>query len=147
MKIKTSFRCQECGYATARWLGKCPECSHWNSFVEEQEAPSTPAAARRRPLTEFTSEVTALDDIQTAPLDRSATGLTEFDRVMGGGVVSGSMVLLGGAPGIGKSTLMLQIAEGLCRAKGKGLYISGEESLQQVKDRAHRLGLRAPNLS
>ncbi len=147
-KPKTSFRCQECGYSSVRWLGKCPECAHWNTFVEEQEAPSPMAtASRRRPLTEFTSEVTALDDIETAPLDRAATGLMEFDRVMGGGVVTGSMVLLGGAPGIGKSTLMLQIAEGLSRAKGKGLYISGEESLQQVKDRAHRLGLRAPNLS
>jgi DNA repair protein RadA/Sms len=146
MKIKTSFRCQECGYASAKWLGKCPECSHWNSFVEEHEA-AEPATARRRTLTEFSSEVTSLEDIKTSALDRAATGLTEFDRVMGGGIVAGSMVLLGGPPGIGKSTLMLQIAEGLCRAKGQGLYISGEESLQQVKDRAQRLGIRAPKLS
>jgi DNA repair protein RadA/Sms len=148
MKVKTTFRCQECGYASARWLGKCPECEHWNSLVEEREQPEpSAAAARRRPLTEFSSEVTALEDIESMPLDRAATGLTEFDRVMGGGVVTGSMILLGGAPGIGKSTLMLQICEGLCRAKGKGLYISGEESLQQVRDRAQRLNIRAPNLS
>lgn len=147
MKIKTSFRCQECGYSTARWLGKCPECSHWNSFVEEQDAPAPSAAARRRPLTDFSSEVTTLEEIKASPMQRTASGIPEFDRVVGGGVVSGSMILLGGAPGIGKSTLMLQIAAGLARRQAKGLYISGEESLQQVKDRAHRLGLKAPTLS
>jgi DNA repair protein RadA/Sms len=148
MKIKTSFRCQECGYASARWLGKCPECESWNSLVEEQIAPaSAPSAAKRRPLTDFSSEVVPLDEVEIAPMQRTATGIFEFDRVMGGGVVRGSMVLLGGAPGIGKSTLMLQIAEGLTKNKGRGLYISGEESLQQVKDRAHRLGIKAPELA
>jgi DNA repair protein RadA/Sms len=88
-----------------------------------------------------------LDEVEIAPMQRTATGIFEFDRVMGGGVVRGSMVLLGGAPGIGKSTLMLQIAEGLTKNKGRGLYISGEESLQQVKDRAHRLGIKAPELA
>src|SRR5882762_3740560 len=119
-KIRTLFRCQECGYATARWLGKCPECEHWNSFVEEQEetAPAG-ATAKRRPLTDFSSDVVALEDVAVNPLVRTATGVAEFDRVVGGGVVPGSVVLLGGAPGIGKSTLMLQLAEGLSKGKGK----------------------------
>lgn len=149
MKIKTSYRCQECGYSTARWLGKCPECEQWNSFVEEHEAApaATGLATKRRPLTDFSSEVSKLDDIVVSPLARTASGIPEFDRVVGGGVVAGSMILLGGAPGIGKSTLMLQIAAGLSRGPGKGLYISGEESLQQIKDRAHRLGVKAPTLS
>jgi DNA repair protein RadA/Sms len=148
MRIKTVFRCQECGYSTARWLGKCPECERWNSFVEEQEAVQPASAtAKRRPLTDFSSEVTTLDQITVTPLQRTACGIPEFDRVTGGGVVDGSMILLGGAPGIGKSTLMLQVAEGLAKAKGSGLYISGEESLQQVKDRAHRLGVHASKLA
>jgi DNA repair protein RadA/Sms len=146
---KTSFRCQECGYSTARWLGHCPDCDHWNSFVEEEETVSLRSASgiRSRALTSFSSEIVRLDDVRVAPLARSATGVPEFDRVLGGGVVPGSLVLLGGPPGIGKSTLMLQVAEGLSRSKGKGLYISGEESLEQVKDRAHRLGIKAPDLS
>lgn len=149
MKTRTSFRCQECGYASAGWLGHCPECDHWNSFVEEQEAvgPGPGGARRSRPLTEFSSSVALLDEVEVRPLVRSPTGVPEFDRVLGGGVVPGSLMLLGGPPGIGKSTLMLQVAEGLCRGLGKGLYISGEESLEQVKDRAHRLGLRSSSLS
>jgi DNA repair protein RadA/Sms len=147
-KIKTTFRCQECGYSAARWLGRCPECQQWNSFVEEQEmAPSKGAVARSRSFTDFSSEVVSLDAITVKPLARAPTGVAEFDRVLGGGVVPGSMILLGGPPGIGKSTLMLQVCEGLGRSRGKGLYISGEESLEQVKDRAHRLGIKAPELS
>jgi DNA repair protein RadA/Sms len=146
-KIRTSFRCQECGYSAPRWLGRCPECQQWNSFVEEQEMAPAKAGGRSRSLTQFSSEVEGLDAINVKPLVRAPTGVAEFDRVLGGGVVPGSMVLLGGPPGIGKSTLMLQVCEGLERSKGKGLYISGEESLEQVKDRAHRLGVRAPSLS
>ncbi len=108
------------------------------------EAPK--GSARARPLTAFSSEVVALDDVALDRVQRTASGVAEFDRVVGGGVVPGSMVLLGGAPGIGKSTLMLQVADGLSRTLGKGLYISGEESLQQVKDRAHRLQLKASGL-
>src|SRR5438105_11913072 len=104
-------------------------------------------AVRSRAITNFSSEIVSLDGIRATPMVRSPTGLAEFDRVLGGGVVPGSVILLGGPPGIGKSTLMLQIAQGLSRSKGKGLYISGEESLEQVKDRAHRLGIRAPDLS
>ncbi len=153
-KIRNSFRCQECGYSNARWLGRCPECQQWNSFVEEQEMAPTKPGSRSRAMTDFSSEVVGLEDIKVGPLERSPTGVPEFDRVLGGGIVPGSMVLLGGPPGIGKSTLMLQVAEGLGKAKMaergpalKGLYISGEESLQQVKDRAHRLGVKAPHLS
>src|SRR4051812_3654701 len=147
-KTRTTFRCQECGYASARWLGRCPECEKWSSFVEEEEAP--PLAGRtikNRSMTSFSSEIVQLDDIRVTPMARTPTGIPEFDRVLGGGVVPGSLVLLGGPPGIGKSTLMLQVAEGLCRRGRKGLYISGEESLEQVKDRAHRLALKVPNLS
>ena len=146
-KVKTSFRCQECGYSTVRWLGRCPECEQWNSFVEEQETAPTSPSSRTRSMTNFSSEIVGLEDIQIGSLQRSPTGVAEFDRVLGGGVVPGSVILLGGPPGIGKSTLMLQVAQGLERSKGKGLYISGEESLQQVKDRAHRLGLKSPHLS
>jgi DNA repair protein RadA/Sms len=148
-KVRTSFRCQECGHSSPRWLGRCPECEHWNSFVEEEETALERSAlgVRNRSITSFSSEVVRLDDVRVAPLMRSATSLAEFDRVLGGGVVPGSVILLGGPPGIGKSTLMLQIAQGLSLSKGKGLYISGEESLEQVKDRAHRLGIKAPDLS
>jgi DNA repair protein RadA/Sms len=167
-KTRTSFRCQECGYSSARWLGRCPECEKWNSFVEEEEGPSPSLGKRNRSITSFSSEIVLLDDIRVAPLERSATGLAEFDRVLGGGVVPGSLVLLGGPPGIGKSTLMLQAMAGLLRSSSpavagrgsmgsppvaagndvrRGLYISGEESLQQVKDRAHRLNLSVPDLS
>jgi DNA repair protein RadA/Sms len=167
MKTKTSFRCQECGYSNPRWLGRCPECERWNTFVEEEEAPIGVGAGRSgrpRSITAFSTEVVRLDDIRVSTLVRCPTGLAEFDRVLGGGVVPGSLVLLGGPPGIGKSTLMLQAMAGLLNTKGsdpkvlssirgsdpkvlKGLYISGEESLEQVKDRAHRLGLKAPELS
>jgi len=145
-KTRTSFRCQECGYSSVRWLGRCPECEKWNSFVEEEENPPISLDKRNRSITSFSSEIVRLEDIRVAPLERSATGLAEFDRVLGGGVVPGSLVLLGGPPGIGKSTLMLQVAAGLAPSR-QGLYISGEESLQQVKDRAHRLGLSIPELS
>jgi DNA repair protein RadA/Sms len=148
VKTRTLFRCQSCGYSNSGWLGRCPECEQWNTFVEETESrPSASTLTKARPLTDFSSAIEKLSDIEIKPIARHATGVLEFDRVIGGGVVPGSMVLLGGAPGIGKSTLMLQVAEGLCQAGLSGLYVSGEESLQQVKDRAHRLSLRAPSLS
>jgi DNA repair protein RadA/Sms len=151
-KTKTAFRCQECGYSAPRWLGRCPECERWNTFVEEEEAGSLRPSGLGRPraITAFSSEIVRLDDIRVAPLIRSSTGIAEFDRVLGGGIVPGSLILLGGPPGIGKSTLMLQVAAGLgsnASLKRRGLYISGEESLQQVKDRAQRLQLNVPDLS
>ena len=141
MKTKTIFRCQACAYSTARWLGHCPECDQWNTFVEEQDLPR-----RTKGLTDFSSAIERLTDRPAQTLRRTSTGVLELDRVLGGGVVPGSMVLLGGAPGIGKSTLMLQAADGLCQAGLDGLYISGEESIDQVRDRAHRLSLTAPKL-
>lgn len=117
-------------------------------MVEEQEAaPARSGAFRARAITPFSTAVVSLDEVAVQPIKRSSTGIAEFDRVLGGGVVPGSMVLLGGPPGIGKSTLMLQVADALCRAGSKGLYISGEESLEQIKDRAHRLGLHAKGMS
>lgn len=142
-QAKTVFRCQNCGYSTVKWLGKCPECESWNTLVEEMET-TAPSTARRR-LTAFTSEVSPLAKIQSAHHQRVKTGLVEFDRMMGGGVVGGSLTLLGGPPGIGKSTLMLQAAEGLA-AHGTVLYVSGEESLEQVKSRADRLGVKSEKL-
>src|ERR1700733_1181463 len=110
-KTKTTFRCQE--------------CEHWNSFVEEEDIVRGAKSNMARSITSFSSEVVRLDDVRVSPLDRSLTGIVEFDRVLGGGVVPGSVILLGGPPGIGKSTLMLQVCQGLTQTKGKGLYISG----------------------
>ncbi len=143
-KNKTIFRCQECGHEAAKWLGKCPDCGKWNSFVEEREAPEL-GARHVRQLTDFSSEAVAIDDVSLSSFARVATGIGEFDRMIGGGIVPGSLVLLGGAPGIGKSTLMLQVSAALSQ-KSRVLYISGEESLSQVKARADRLGVRSSAL-
>jgi DNA repair protein RadA/Sms len=137
-KPRTLYRCRNCGGAQAKWLGQCPDCSQWNTLVEEQEAP--PAAAPRR-LTEFSSPVTRLANVEAATARRVGTGIAEFDRILGGGVWPGSMVLLGGSPGIGKSTLMIQVAARLASPEAPVLYVSGEESLGQVKGRADRLGI------
>ena len=143
-KNKTIFRCQECGHEAAKWLGKCPDCGKCNSFVEEREAPEL-GARHVRQLTDFSSEAVAIDDVSLSSFARVATGIGEFDRMIGGGIVPGSLVLLGGAPGIGKSTLMLQVSAALSQ-KSRVLYISGEESLSQVKARADRLGVRSSAL-
>ncbi len=142
-KAKTIFRCQECGYSTAKWLGKCPDCGKWNAMVEERQMESTPST--RNLLTNFSSEIQLLSNVSTAQYNRIRTGIVEFDRMIGGGIVPGSLVLLGGAPGIGKSTLMLQVAASISKNK-KVLYVSGEESQEQIKSRADRLKLDSPNL-
>ena len=149
-KGKTSvFFCQNCGYESAKWMGQCPGCKEWNTFVEETiDKKSISSAGKRR-----TSEVTPipLSKIQSSDEERTTTGMPELDRVLGGGIVKGSLVLVGGDPGIGKSTLLLQVCHNLCNGAGEGtkssseegrhvLYISGEESLQQIKLRADRLG-------
>lgn len=139
-KAKTVFYCTECGNETLKWQGKCPACGSWNTIVEQPAAdPKKKAAAsssaghgirRPRPM----AEVEAVDEL------RFNTGMNELDRVLGGGAVKGSLVLVGGAPGIGKSTLMLQICNNLCRFS-KVLYVSGEESERQIKLRSQRLGI------
>lgn len=142
-KPKTQFVCQSCGYITAKWLGRCTECGEWNTFLEEHQAPTTKASEIAR-LSGGSSPV-PLSEIKLGSFPRFATNISEFDRVLGGGVVPGSLVLVGGDPGIGKSTLLLQAAGGMAEG-GKVLYISGEESAQQIKMRSERLGIVNPSL-
>ena len=142
-KTKTIFRCQECGYASVKWLGKCPDCGKWNTFVEEKEIQASRQGMRA--LTGFSSEVVSLGSIPAENFVRVRTGIGEFDRMLGGGLVPGSIVLLGGPPGIGKSTLMLQVSNALSK-NSKVLYVSGEESLSQIKSRADRLNIKDGDL-
>ncbi len=135
------FVCQSCGHQTPKWLGRCPECGQWNSFVEEVTQRGTkglPSFVMGRPQ--------PIDSISLDPEMRIKTGLQEFDRTLGGGVVPGSLVLIGGDPGIGKSTLLLQVVARLSKERLRALYLSGEESPQQIKIRAERLSIRAENL-
>ncbi|MDR3274572.1 MAG: DNA repair protein RadA [Endomicrobium sp.] len=145
IKTKTKFLCQQCGYESAQWLGRCPGCKSWNSFTQEKfsELPKTSFLSKQ--LAGFSSEVLKLKDISVKDFYRYQTGIKEFDNMIGGGVVPGSLILLGGAPGIGKSTLMLHISNALSD-KGTVLYISGEESLSQVKFRAERLKVKKDNI-
>ncbi len=138
-KSKTSFFCQSCGYESAKWLGKCPSCNSWNSFVEEITSKEEPTKNEWRPeVGKIRQEKPrTLDEIESTKEIRISSSDQEFDRVLGGGIVYGSLVLIGGEPGIGKSTLMLQV--GLALNKLKVLYVSGEESDQQIKMRAERL--------
>ena len=143
-KGKTSvFFCQECGYESAKWMGQCPGCHAWNTFVEEKVEKSSPA--RKRAANEVT--VSTLPQIETREEMRITTDIEELDRVLGGGIVKGSLVLVGGDPGIGKSTLLLQVCKNLSRQRKRVLYISGEESLQQIKIRAERIGEFSESLS
>ena len=137
-KLKTKFVCQKCGYSTARWIGKCPECESWNSFVEEIQDTSVSKKSKSIERKADSANILMLSGINETKEMRFSTGIAELDRVLGGGVVNGSIVLIGGDPGIGKSTLMLQISSKL---QGKRfLYVSGEESAVQIKMRAERLG-------
>jgi len=146
VKSKTKYVCQNCGYETLRWLGKCPSCNAWNSFVEE--------VIKRE---EKTSHINTLDNISERKIerlidveidedDRIEIGIEEFDRVLGGGIVKGSLILVGGEPGIGKSTLLIQMANQLSKKGLKILYASGEESFKQIKIRAERLNLNSQEL-
>lgn len=142
----TAFFCKECGFESAKWLGQCPGCREWNSFVEEPVAKAE-ASGKRGISSTGSGGVTGvkikparLSEIQLDEQDRMKTGYEELDRVLGGGVVRGSLVLVGGDPGIGKSTLLLQVCRNLAFAEKKVLYISGEESLKQIKLRANRIG-------
>ncbi|MDA8240131.1 MAG: DNA repair protein RadA [Nitrospiraceae bacterium] len=143
-KTKTYYQCQSCGHASPKWLGKCPDCGSWNSFVEEKSVP--PGRRTSGIDTLGKTAPVALGAIDTVSESRTPTGLQEFDRVLGGGVVPGSVVLVGGDPGIGKSTLLLQTFSGLSKKSGKLLYVSGEESPRQIKMRADRLTVNADNI-
>jgi DNA repair protein RadA/Sms len=148
---KTIYSCQECGAQSQKWLGRCPECEAWNSLVEERAVPTTPgagaaaASAGARYSLAATAGPRLYEEIDTVVSTRLTTGIEEFDRVLGGGVVPGSLVLIGGEPGIGKSTLLLQAAAHFANTTGPVLYSSGEESEHQIKSRGQRLGVeRAP---
>ena len=137
-KNKTIYTCQHCGFQSAKWLGKCPDCSSWNSFVEEDYAAPSGKTKERAAL--YKEEPVLLKDVQAQESNRIKTDIAELDQVLGGGIVRGSVVLVGGDPGIGKSTISLQISNQLSKKGHTVLYISGEESVAQTKLRAGRLG-------
>src|SRR5919109_5370302 len=142
MPSKTSFLCQACGHQSPRWLGKCPDCGRWNSLKEERVV----KAGSRRPVTGPAARALPIGDIELLGQQRLQTGIGEFDRVLGGGVVPGSVVLIGGDPGIGKTTLLLQAVPRLAQQHDKVLYVSGEESAQQIRMRGERLGAESSRL-
>lgn len=135
----TAFFCKECGYESSKWTGQCPACKEWNTMVEEPVAKKTPSGHMTAGIRQVTKPV-KLEEVSIDEQDRVSTGYAELDRVLGSGIVSGSLVLVGGDPGIGKSTLLLQVCRNLAAAGRRVLYISGEESLKQIKLRANRIG-------
>ncbi|MGB9710187.1 MAG: DNA repair protein RadA [Thermodesulfovibrio sp.] len=140
-KIKRVFQCQSCGYISPKWIGRCPDCGAWNSFVEE-----TIEAGTERKILSETVQPVSISSIEITVSDRFLTGIAELDRVLGGGLVKGSLILIGGDPGIGKSTLLLQASNNLSLQYGKVLYVSAEESLTQIKLRAERLGITSEGI-
>lgn len=146
----TVYVCQSCGHQSRKWLGKCPDCGEWNSFVEERAAAAAVGAAKGQAARSNFSlrkvQPVAFGDIESQDDARVSSGITEFDRVLGGGIVPGSLVLIGGDPGIGKSTLLLEVADKLSAQGARVLYVSGEESERQIKMRGERLGIVAKNL-
>ena len=141
MKTKTIFVCSSCGYESPKWMGKCPACNEWNTFYEEKDVSKTGTKDKKKEA----SQVIQLNKVEKKENSRIKTGIDELDRVLGGGFVIGSLTLLGGEPGIGKSTLILQICDNL-KIDGKILYVSGEESAEQIKIRADRLGVNKDNI-
>ena len=139
-KAKTVFVCNNCGYESAKWLGKCPACNEWNSFFEEKIAKASDGSFLSDKKTK-SNKPSKLNSVEGKDAIRASTGVGELDRVLGGGIVKGSLVLLGGEPGIGKSTLILQICDKM-KGEGKVLYVSGEESAEQIKMRADRLNIK-----
>ena len=133
---KSVFFCQNCGHEESKWLGQCPMCKEWNSFVEECVTTSNTAAVKAAKEI----RIVPLSEVKTENEERVTTEIKELDRVLGGGIVPGSLILVGGDPGIGKSTLLLQVCQKLAKKERKVLYISGEESLRQIKLRAQRMG-------
>ena len=142
-KTKTRFFCQNCGHQSSKWLGKCPSCQQWHQFVEEEIRSGDSAS---RPGLQLSEMPQSIDAIAADEKDRTTTGIAELDRVLGGGIVGGSAVLVGGDPGIGKSTLLLQMLNRLAERGAKVLYVSGEESAKQIKLRGKRIGASSPNL-
>ena len=142
--MKTAFFCQECGYKSLKWMGKCPGCGGWNTLVEEtvevenKKGRTPPRWDKNKPI--------PITEIKPQANIRTRTGIKEFDRILGGGIVAGSLVLVGGEPGIGKSTILLQVSNALSVSEKTVLYVSGEESVQQSKLRAERLGASSPGL-
>ena len=146
-KVKSKYVCQNCGYENPKWLGKCPECLQWNTFVEEIEEKMTPRQeSLAKQVSRSTSRPVSINSIAPKREERFSTSIPELDRVLGGGVIPGSLVLVGGDPGIGKSTLLLQVSNNVAETGKKVLYISGEESENQIKMRAKRLKISSDNL-
>ncbi|HEX6649274.1 MAG TPA: DNA repair protein RadA [Pyrinomonadaceae bacterium] len=144
MKKETVFVCQSCGHQAGKWLGKCPECGEWNSLVEEKAQPARKSGRNGFQLREV--KAVAFTEIESQDDVRVPSGITEFDRVLGGGIVPGTLVLIGGDPGIGKSTLLLQVADKLSASGTLVLYVSGEESERQIKLRGERLAVAAQHV-
>ncbi|MBC8417272.1 MAG: DNA repair protein RadA [Proteobacteria bacterium] len=140
-KEKTAYVCQDCGHEALKWMGRCPDCGQWSSMVEEVRKPF-----RKETRPSVMSRAESINAISVSPEVRLKTGLSEFDRTLGGGVVPGSLILIGGDPGIGKSTIILQVLDRLARQNFRALYLSGEESALQIKLRAERLGIRSDSL-
>jgi DNA repair protein RadA/Sms len=146
----TIYVCQNCGHQARKWLGKCPDCGEYNTFVEERFRPSAQAVGKGSTISNLRlvreTKPISYGEIESQDDARTSSGIDEFDRVLGGGIVPGSLVLIGGSPGIGKSTLVAQVADKLSAGDMKVLYVSGEESERQIKMRGERLGLSAENL-
>lgn len=142
----TVYFCQECGYESSKWMGQCPACREWNTFVEEIVDKKSVSSSGKIKSEKSTAKPVPLSKIEASSEERISTHISELNRVLGGGIVHGSLVLVGGDPGIGKSTLLLQVCKNLSGAGHKVLYVSGEESLQQIKIRAERIGEFTDNL-
>src|SRR5258708_6277542 len=151
-KLRTKYVCQQCGGEQSKWAGKCPDCGAWNTMEETNELPQSPSQPRRptvagrASVAQGTQIPLALPEIQPLTQERVSMGYAEMDRVLGGGLVTGSLILIGGEPGIGKSTLLLQVAGKIAATTGTVLYVSGEESVEQVKMRAERLDITGEQL-
>ena len=137
-KNKTVFVCNECGYESAKWLGKCPACGSWNTFFEQKKIENKSSSLKLNTNNGKANTPQKLNSYEAKETIRTSTGFEELDRVLGGGLVKGSLILLGGEPGIGKSTLILQLCDKV-QGDGQVLYVSGEESAEQIKLRADRL--------
>jgi len=143
---RTIFACQECGNQSTKWLGRCPECGNWNSYVEEQVRAEAASRGGARRVSISSAQPMPLAQVRFTQANRLRLAMRELNQVLGGGIVPGSLVLVGGDPGIGKSTLLLQLASEVAGSYGPVLYVSGEESVQQLKLRAQRLGIEGDRL-